>query len=187
MEEIKDWYQNFQYTKKFNQENITKNIKLSTHFDNDKDTYIIDYVCKGNKEKYLNYFYNPQKIKEINEHIENINVISKNKEYQIIDLIFNIKTDNLSVGYMKKREKMFLEKNDKGFVIYSKNMDLDNDGILNIKKGYNVISVGEDGEQIKIYIVIEIISNIPLIFKKIPALIIIKTLLNLNNIKDTDG
>lgn len=187
MEEIKDWYQNFQYNEKFNQENITKNMKLYTHFDNDKDTYIIDYICKGNKEKYLNYFYNPQKIKEINENIENINIIVKNKEYQIIDLILNIKTDNLSVGYMKKREKMFLEEKDKGFVIYSKNMELNNNGILEIRKGYNVISISEDEGKIKIYIVIEMISNIPLIFKKIPALIIIKTLLNLNNIRDTDG
>jgi hypothetical protein len=187
MEEIKDWYRNFQYTDKFNKENIKKNMTLYTHFDNEKDTYIIDYICKGNKEKYLKYFYNPQKIKEINENIENVNVIVKNKEYQIIDLIFNIKTDNLNVGYLKKREKMFLEKNDKGFIIYSTNMDCENKGILDIKKGYNVISVCENERQIKIYIAIEMISNIPIILKKIPALIIIKTLLNLNNIEDTEG
>ena len=158
------------------------NMYLYTHFENDKDTYLINYICKGKKNNYLEYFYDPLKIKKINENIQEISVFKTGEKSQIIDLSFNINTDNINVGILKKKEEMFLEDHEKGFVIYSKNLPLDKKDILEIKKGYNIISVQEEGDNTRINIIIEIDSNIPFIFKKIPALIIIKSLLNFDNL-----
>lgn len=181
MEEIKKWYKSFNYEQNFVKETINKNMYLYTNFENNKDTYLINYICKGNKNMYLEYFYNPIKIKEINKSIQDISVLKRGENYQIIDLTFNINTENINVGILKKREEMFLQEDDKKFIVYSKNLPLDKKGILEINKGYNIISVQEEEDKTVINIIIEIESNIPFIFKKIPALIIIKSLLNLDN------
>tara|TARA_Y100000991_G_scaffold211041_2_gene193058 strand:+ start:2124 stop:2681 length:558 start_codon:yes stop_codon:yes gene_type:complete len=184
MEEIKNWYKNFNYKQNFIKETIKENMYLYTHFENDKDIYLINYVCKGKKNNYLKYFYDPLKIKEINKNIQNIFVFKTGKKSQIIDLSFNINTENINVGILKKKEEMFLEDHGKGFVIYSKNLPLDKQDILEIKKGYNIVSVQEEEDNIRINIIIEVESNIPFIFKKIPALIIIKSLLNFENLTE---
>ena len=182
MDEIKEWYNKFNYKKNFIKETLKKNMYLSTHFENDKDTYLINYICKGKKNNYLKYFYDPEKIKEINENIQRISLVKTGERSQIIDLSFNINTENINVGILKKKEEMFLEDHEKDFIIYSKNLPLDKKSMLEIRKGYNIISVQEEGDNIRINIIIEIESNIPFIFKKIPALIIIKSLLNFEKI-----
>ena len=156
MEEIKKWYKNFNYQQNFVKEIIKENMYLYTNFENDKDTYLINYICKGNKNMYLDYFYNPLKIKGLNENIQDISIFKKGKKSQILDLSFNINTENINVGILKKKEEMFLEDYEKGFIIYSKNLPLNKEGILEIKKGYNIISVQEEGDKTSINIIIEI-------------------------------
>ena len=181
MEEIKKWYKNFNYKQNFVKEKVKDNISLYTHFKDNKDTYLVNCTFGRNKDFYLDYFYNPIKIKEINENIQDISVFRTGEKSQIVDVSFDIKTDNINVGILKKKEEMFLEENKKGFVVYSKIVPLNQQDILEIKQGYNIISVQEEENETRINIITEIYSNIPFIFKKIPALIIIKSLLNINN------
>lgn len=178
MEEIKKWYSNFCYQGEFNKEIIKNNILLTTCFNNEKDIYIINSELNNRVDSYLKYFWNPKKIKDINDNIKEIEVIERNDNYKILDYKINIKTSKIDVGIIKKKEEVFLEKYSNGFYIYSKNIYIPN-VIMEIKEGYNVIHIYNSNGITKIDIICEIVSDIPLILKKIPALIIIKTIINL--------
>lgn len=180
MEEIKKWYSNFDYQNKFNTKIINDNILLSTCFNYTKDIYMIQTKLNNVTDHYLKYFWNPEKIKDINNTIKEIEVIEEKDNYKILDCKINIETSNIDVGIFRKKEKIFLEKYSNGFYIYSKNIYTPNQ-IIKIKEGYTVIHIYNSNGVTKIDIVFEIVSEIPLIFKNVPALIIIKTIINLQN------
>ena len=156
------------------------NVSLSVNFDKIKDIYIIKSYLTELPNNYLQYFCNPTKIQKMNDNIKEINIVEENNNYKILDFKININTSNINVGVFRKKEQIFIEKYDNGFYVYSKNIYIPNE-IIKVKESYSVTHVYNYNGETKIDVLIEMVSDIPLILKKIPALIIIKTIINLQN------
>ena len=179
MEEIKKWYSNFEEKQQMNIEQIEKDIIFKTSFSKKKDIYIIHSILDNKYTHYLEYFYNVNNIKELNKNIKSINILEEKGNYRLLETIFDIKIPNIDIGLIYKKEKIFLEKYENEYFIFSQLVKDDKDSIFLTNKGFSCIHIYEKNKITKIDIILEMESNIPLLLKKIPGLLLINTVKNL--------
>ena len=99
--------------------------------------------------------------------------------YRLLETIFDIKIPNIDIGLIYKKEKIFLEKYGNEYFIFSQLVKDDKDSIFLTNKGLSCIHIYEKNNITKIDIILEMESNIPLLLKKIPGLLLINTVKNL--------
>lgn len=192
MDIIKKWFDNFDFNIDDFKINYNKNdIILKTNFNEEnKDKYIISSTLKEDYEYYLKYFWDIDKIKDLNKNIiTEIMLINRGLNSQIIYSEIDLKTKNVNIGKIKRQDELFLEKYDSGFIIYGKIIPehFNNNSIYNINYSYTKINVYSVNNKTKIDIIMEINSTSPNILKMIPGTLIVKNLLNIKSMDDIEG
>ena len=111
MDIIKKWFDNFDFNVDDFKLNYNKNgVILKTNFNEEnKDKYIISSTLKEDYEYYLKYFWDIDKIKDLNKNIiTEIMLINRGLNSQIIYSEIDLKTKNVNIGKIKRQDELFL-------------------------------------------------------------------------------
>ena len=190
LEEIKSWKNNFIKLSSGLESNILHkkdDIFLKKYYsDNDNiHIYQVYGTLSEDPSYYLDYLWNPEKIKEINKNIiDKVDVTNEKDNSKELYSLFKFKTRNISIEGSEKKEILFLEKKNNGYEIFGKILENNNKSskYININEGYSFLEIKKINKKIEINSFTQFNLEIPSLLELIPGILILKTITNLKNI-----
>jgi len=190
LEEIKSWKNNFIKLSSGLESNILHkkdDIFLKKYYsDNDNiHIYQVYGTLSEDPSYYLDYLWNPEKIKEINKNIiDKVDVTNEKDNSKELYSLFKFKTRNISIEGSEKKEILFLEKKNNGYEIFGKILENNNKSskYININEGYSFLEIKKINNKIEINSFTQFNLEIPTLLELIPGILILKTITNLKNI-----
>lgn len=188
LKEIKNWKSNFIKKSSELESNILHkkdDIFLKKYYsDNDNiHIYQVYGTLSEDPSYYLDYLWNPEKIKEINKNIiDKVELVNENENSKELYLLFKFKTKNISIEGFDKKEILYLEKKSNGYEIYGKILENKNSNYININEGYSFLEVKKVNNTTEINSFTQFKLEVPSLLELIPGILILKLINNLSKV-----